>query len=63
MAKPVATIDPRAKQQCCPSVLASPLDASQAAELASWVHRLGRPGPTPTLESARRRARWRGVRV
>jgi len=43
MAKPVATIDPRAKQQCCPSVLASPLDASQAAELAIGFTALADP--------------------
>ena len=52
MAKRVVTIEPT--DRCCPSVLASPLDAFQAAELAEWLHRLGRPGPTPGLEHPRR---------
>jgi ArsR family transcriptional regulator len=43
MAKRVATIRPGTKEQCCPSVLASPLDASQAAELASSFTALADP--------------------
>jgi ArsR family transcriptional regulator len=42
MATRVATID-RADQQCCPSVLASPLDATQAAELAEGFTALADP--------------------
>ena len=34
MAKRVATIKPEVTDRCCPSVLASPLDAAQARELA-----------------------------
>jgi ArsR family transcriptional regulator len=41
VAKRVATIEPT--DQCCPSVLASALDASQAAELASGFSALADP--------------------
>jgi ArsR family transcriptional regulator len=34
MAKRSALLDPKAIEQCCPSVLSSPLDPSQAATLA-----------------------------
>jgi len=34
MAKQTAELDPRTAGQCCPSVLASPLDPSQAEALA-----------------------------
>ncbi len=43
MAKRGATIDPGAPEQCCPSVLASPLDASEAAELARGFTALADP--------------------
>jgi ArsR family transcriptional regulator len=41
MAKLVATIEPT--EQCCPSVLAAPLDAEEAAELASGFMALADP--------------------
>ena len=41
MAKRVATIEPT--DQCCPSVLASPLDSTQAAELARGFMALADP--------------------
>ncbi len=41
MAKPIATLKPT--DRCCPSVLASPLDASQAAELARAFTALADP--------------------
>ena len=41
MAKLVATIEPT--EQCCPSVLAAPLDAEAAAELASGFMALADP--------------------
>ncbi len=43
MAKRMVTLDPVAIEQCCPSVLASPLDASQAAELADGFTALADP--------------------
>jgi ArsR family transcriptional regulator len=41
MAKLVATIEPT--EQCCPSVLAAPLDAEEAAELANGFMALADP--------------------
>jgi len=41
MAKRVATVEPT--DQCCPSVLASPLDAAQAAELSLGFTALADP--------------------
>jgi len=41
MAKRVATIEPT--DQCCPSVLASPLDGTQAADMASGFMALADP--------------------
>ena len=41
MAKRVATVEPTA--QCCPSLLASPLDSTQAAELAGGFMALADP--------------------
>ena len=35
-------------RECCPSVLASPLDASEASELA-WASRPWPPGPARVL--------------
>jgi ArsR family transcriptional regulator len=43
VAKRVETIAPRATEQCCPSVLASPLDAAQAEVLASGFNALADP--------------------
>lgn len=43
MAKRVATIEPEATGRCCPSVLASPLDATQAGELAGGFSALADP--------------------
>jgi ArsR family transcriptional regulator len=48
MAKPVATLEPKARARpraapCCPSVLAAPLDAGQAAELALGFTALADP--------------------
>jgi ArsR family transcriptional regulator len=43
MARRAATVDPRAAERCCPSVLSSPLDASQAAELAEGFTALADP--------------------
>jgi len=41
MAKRVATVEPT--EQCCPSVLASPLDAAQATDLARGFTALADP--------------------
>ena len=43
--------DPRSRDaaECCPSVLAAPLDAAEAAELAARLHRPGRPGSPRVL--------------
>ena len=35
---------------CCPSVLAAPLDAEEAADMAQRFNRVGRPG-TPAILS------------
>jgi len=43
MARRAATVDPQATEKCCLSVLASPLDASQAAELADGFAALADP--------------------
>jgi ArsR family transcriptional regulator, arsenate/arsenite/antimonite-responsive transcriptional repressor len=43
MARRVATIEPEATDRCCPSVLASPLDAAQAAALAAGFTALADP--------------------
>jgi ArsR family transcriptional regulator len=43
MAKRVAANVARATDQCCPSVLASPLDATQAGELANGFNALADP--------------------
>jgi ArsR family transcriptional regulator len=43
MAKRTATIDVKALDECCPSVLASPLDAAQANQLASGFSALSDP--------------------
>ena len=49
--------------ECCPSVLAAPLDAADAAELAERVQRAGRPGPAAGPQHPRRLARGRGLRL
>ena len=43
MSKPTSTIATRAPEQCCPSVLAAPLDAADAAKLASGFSSLSDP--------------------
>jgi ArsR family transcriptional regulator len=43
MADRVGAIDIRATERCCPSVVASPLDSSQAAELAAGFTALADP--------------------
>jgi ArsR family transcriptional regulator len=43
MAKRTATIELESTEQCCPSVLASPLDKTQAAELALGFTALADP--------------------
>jgi len=43
MAKQVATLKPRVLPQCCPSVLAAPLDAADAADLATGFSALSDP--------------------
>ncbi len=43
MAKRVATIKPGATAQCCPSILASPLESSKAAQLAKGFSALADP--------------------
>jgi ArsR family transcriptional regulator len=43
MAARVAVVDVEAASQCCPSVLAAPLDAEGAAELASGFSALSDP--------------------
>jgi ArsR family transcriptional regulator len=43
MAKPVAPPAPARTDSCCPSLLASPLDAAQAGELASGFSALADP--------------------
>lgn len=43
MATKIAAIDVEAPNQCCPSVLAAPLDAEEAAELASGFSALSDP--------------------
>jgi ArsR family transcriptional regulator len=43
MAKRAATMEVAALEQCCPSVLASPLDAAQASQLASGFSALSDP--------------------
>ncbi len=43
MARRVATIEPEVTGRCCPSVLASPLDAAQAAVLADGFTALADP--------------------
>jgi len=43
MATKTSTIDVEAPSQCCPSVLAAPLDAEDAAELASGFSALSDP--------------------
>ncbi len=43
MNKSTSTIVTRAPDQCCPSVLAAPLDAADAAELASGFSALSDP--------------------
>jgi ArsR family transcriptional regulator len=43
MAKRAATIESEPTDRCCPSVLASPLDATQAGELASGFSALADP--------------------
>jgi len=43
MAKQAAVLEIQAIEQCCPSVLTSPLDASQAAELALGFTALADP--------------------
>jgi len=54
MAKLVATIEPR--EVCCPSVLASPLDSTQAADLARGFYRAGRSCPATGVEHPQCRA-------
>jgi ArsR family transcriptional regulator, arsenate/arsenite/antimonite-responsive transcriptional repressor len=41
--RPTSTIDAQAPEQCCPSVLAAPLDAAEAAELSSGFSALSDP--------------------
>src|ERR1700690_1966533 len=43
MAKQAATLEPRPVQQCCPSLLAAPLDADDAADLATGFTALSDP--------------------
>jgi ArsR family transcriptional regulator len=43
MTKASSTIDMSAVAQCCPSVLAAPLDAAEAAELAAGFSALSDP--------------------
>lgn len=43
MPKRSALIEAVAQAQCCPSVLAAPLDTDEAAELARGFHALGDP--------------------
>ena len=43
MARRTATIELKSTEQCCPSVLASPLDITQAAELALGFTALADP--------------------
>ena len=43
MSKSTSTIEVRATEQCCPSVLAAPLDAAEAAELSSAFSALSDP--------------------
>lgn len=43
MAKRMATIEDRADEECCPSVLASPLDRPEAAALAAAFNALADP--------------------
>ena len=43
MSKSTSTIEIRATEQCCPSVLAAPLDAAEAAELSSAFSALSDP--------------------
>ena len=63
MAKRVATIGPEATDRCCPSVLASPLDATQAAELASGFTALADPVRLRVLSILAAAPRGRGLRV
>ena len=43
------------ESECCPSVLAAPLDADEAADLARGFTALGRPGPAAGAVDAGRR--------
>jgi len=43
MSKTASAINVRPVDQCCPSVLSAPLDAAEAAELASGFHALSDP--------------------
>ncbi len=43
MTKSTSTIEARVPEQCCPSVLAAPLEATEAAELSSGFSALSDP--------------------